>query len=158
MSGIIHLNSTTQATSSHAAPSPPRAREWESSIFSCSLQVAQIWTRGGAQARRTDPTQVFERLCADILLSFWGGKTEYSGSLVFGTARKKSGHNHKFESNIEELCLKLQHEGGMKIGEKPPGAGDGKLDVVVWRVFPDRRAGGLSASANARLEFTGRRI
>ena len=31
----------------------------------------------------------------------------------------------------------------MKIGEKPPGAGDGKLDVVVWRVFPDRRAGGL---------------
>jgi hypothetical protein len=90
-----------------------------------------------------DPTQVFERLCADILLNFWGGETEYSGSLVFGTARKKSSHNNRFQSNIENLCLKLRHGGGLRADAKLPGAGDGKLDVAVWRVFSDKRSGGL---------------
>jgi len=90
-----------------------------------------------------DPTQIFERLCADILLNFWGGKTELSGSLVFGTARKKAGHNHQFQSNIENLCTNLRHGRGMRTGAITPGAGDGKLDVVVWRIFSDGRAGGL---------------
>ncbi len=36
-----------------------------------------------------DPASLFEQLCADVLLNFWGGRTELSGSMVFGTARKK---------------------------------------------------------------------
>lgn len=90
-----------------------------------------------------DPTVIFEQLCADILLNFWGGKTELSGSLVFGTARKKAVHNSAFHANIEHLCKQIRHGRGMKMGAKLPGAGDGKLDVVVWRVFSDGRAGGL---------------
>jgi hypothetical protein len=90
-----------------------------------------------------DPASLFEQLCADILLNFWGGKTSLSGSLVFGTARKKAKHNHQFHSNIEHLCLSLRDGRGMRAGAKKPGAGDGKLDVVVWRVFGDGRAGGL---------------
>jgi hypothetical protein len=90
-----------------------------------------------------DPTVIFEQLCADILLNFWGGKTELSGSLVFGTARKKAVHNSAFHANIEHLCTQIRHGRGMKTGAKLPGAGDGKLDVVVWRVFSDGRAGGL---------------
>ena len=90
-----------------------------------------------------DPAVVFERLCADILLNFWGGKTNLSGSMVFGTARKKGAHNDKFRSNIEHLCLTLREGRGFKSGAKSPGSGDGKLDIVVWRVFSDKRAGGL---------------
>jgi len=90
-----------------------------------------------------DPVVIFERLCADILLNFWGGKTDLSGSLVFGTARKKSNHNHKFQSNVEHLCLTLREGRGLRAGAKLPGAGDGKLDIVVWRIFSDGRTGGL---------------
>lgn len=90
-----------------------------------------------------DPASLFEQLCADVLLNFWGGRTELSGSMVFGTARKKAKHNTQFHSNIEHLCTNLRHGRGMKAGVKTPGAGDGKLDVVVWRVFSDGRTGGL---------------
>jgi hypothetical protein len=89
-----------------------------------------------------DPTKLFEQLCADVLLNFWGGKSELSGSLVFGTARKKAKHNH-FHTNVEHLCTQLRDGRGMKPGAKAPGAGDGKLDVVVWRIFSDGRSGGL---------------
>ncbi len=90
-----------------------------------------------------DPAALFEQLCADILLNFWGGRTELSGSLVFGTARKMARHNHQFHANIEHLCLNLRDGRGMRIDAKTPGAGDGKLDVVVWRIFADGRSGGL---------------
>lgn len=90
-----------------------------------------------------DPAALFEQLCADILVNFWGGKSELSGSLVFGTARKKAAQNQRFHANIENLCASIRHGRGMKPGARTPGAGDGKLDVVVWRVFSDGRIGGL---------------
>lgn len=90
-----------------------------------------------------DPALIFEQLCADILLNFWGGRTNLSGSLVFGTARRKATHNHRFHSNIENLCLTLREGRGMKAGARAPSGGDGKLDIVVWRVFSDGRSGGL---------------
>jgi hypothetical protein len=90
-----------------------------------------------------DAATLFEQLCADVLINFWGGRSELSGSLIFGTARKKASHNHKFQSNIEHLCVTLREGRGMKPSAKLPGAGDGKLDIVVWRVFSDGRSGGL---------------
>ena len=38
----------------------------------------------------------------------------------------------------------------MKVGVKTPGAGDGKLDIVVYRVFSDRRSGGLVGFAQCK--------
>lgn len=90
-----------------------------------------------------DPTVLFERLCADILLNFWGGANEHTGALVFGTAKTKTLTNSKFETNINDLCATLKEGRGLKDKAKSPGAGDGKLDVVVWRVFSDGRSGGL---------------
>jgi hypothetical protein len=90
-----------------------------------------------------DPTAVFERLCAEILLNFWGGGTVLSGSLVFGTARKKQHHKDTFHANIDHLCATLKEGRGMKANARSPGAGDGKLDIVVYRLFSDGRAGGL---------------
>ena len=36
-----------------------------------------------------DPTKVFERMCGDVLSSFWGGPSNLAGAFVFGTARSK---------------------------------------------------------------------
>lgn len=90
-----------------------------------------------------DPTVLFEKVCAEILLNFWGGESALSGSLVFGSARTKTEANKKFQTNIEQLCAKLREGRGLKAKSKAPGGGDGKLDIVVWRVFSDGRAGGL---------------
>lgn len=90
-----------------------------------------------------DPAALFEQLCADILLNFWGGRTDRSGALIFGTAKSKTAQNRKFQSNIESLCSTLKEGRGPKESAKAPGGGDGKLDIVVWRIFADGRAGGL---------------
>lgn len=90
-----------------------------------------------------DPTVLFEQLCADILLNFWGGPTDLSGALVFGTARTKTETNKKFQANIGHLCAILKEGRGLKAKAKAPGGGDGKLDIVVWRIFSDGRSGGM---------------
>jgi hypothetical protein len=97
-----------------------------------------------------DPTVIFEQLCADILLNFWGGRTRLAGVMVFGTARTKSAHKKKFEANIDDLCTSLREGQGLKRPANLPGAGDGKLDIVVWRVFSDGRAGGLVGFAQCK--------
>ena len=90
-----------------------------------------------------DPTKVFESLCADVLLNFWGGRNEHCGSMIFGTAARKAEQKKTFESNIDDLVRSLREGKGLKIGAKIPGGGDGRLDVVVWRVFADGRTGAL---------------
>lgn len=97
-----------------------------------------------------DPTKTFERLCADVLGTFWGGSSDDSGALVFGTARKKKTHTHKFQSNLENLCQRIGEGVGWREDALPPGAGDGKLDVVAWRKFPDARPGGLIGFAQCK--------
>lgn len=113
-----------------------------------------VATRADMDAQRKldnlDPTVIFEQLCADILLNFWGGRSQLSGAIVFGTARKKAEHNHRFHSNIEHLVTLLREGRGMKLGARTPGAGDGKLDIVVYRVFSDGRSGGLVGFGQAK--------
>lgn len=110
----------------------------------CFLLVV---SRADMDARRNleslDPTVLFEQLCADILLNFWGGANAHTSALVFGTARTKNENSRRFGANINRLCTSLREGRGLKDKAKVPGAGDGKLDVVVWRVFSDGRAGGL---------------
>ncbi len=95
-----------------------------------------------------DPTKVFEQLCADVLLSFWGGKSAYSDVFLTGTAQT-SGKRH-FPSIVTALCKNLGQGLGWKTGAKSPGAGDGGLDVAVWRRFQDGRAGGLVGFAQCK--------
>ncbi len=118
-----------------------------------------------------DPTKVFERLCADVLKEFWGGESDHSDSIVFGTAkvavakvtakpkgRPKGKTTPKpkapavtgFSRNINHLCTTLQEGAGWKSGARSPGAGDGKLDAVVYRKFRDKRPGGLVGFAQCK--------
>jgi hypothetical protein len=95
-----------------------------------------------------DPTRVFERLCADVLKEFWGGDSDHCQCLVFGTAQRagKTG----FQNSVEHLCGHLQEGVGWKANARTRGAGDGKLDVVVYRRFRDKRAGSLVGFAQCK--------
>jgi hypothetical protein len=123
-----------------------------------------------------DPTKVFERLCADVLREFWGGGSDQCDCIVFGTAKvaappsaakpkakakaevkavpkgaaKKATATNIFSQNINHLCSLLREGVGWKPGARSPGAGDGKLDVVVFRRFRDKRAGGLVGFAQCK--------
>jgi hypothetical protein len=95
----------------------------------------------------TDPTTVFERLCAEVLCEFWGGGSEYSGAMVVGTATTG---NTQFKAKITELCQKIGEGNGWRPGALSPGAGDAKLDLAAWRRFADSRQGGLLGFAQCK--------
>ena len=110
-------------------------------------------TRGNmASTDRTlkgiDPTVVFEKLCADVLANFWGGRSEFSDVFIVGTARK-NGRRH-FPTEVDTLCNKLDEGGGWKKGARSPRAGDGSLDLAAWRRFQDKRSGGLVGFAQCK--------
>ena len=136
----FELNQTGNLLSMRA---PLSARTKAGIVYLFLLAASRADMDAQRKLNGLDPTVIFERLCADVLLNFWGGRSALSDSLVFGTARKKASHNTRFQSNIEHLCLTLREGRGMKTSAKLPGAGDGKLDVVVWRIFSDGRSGGL---------------
>jgi len=118
-------------------------------VFLLAMTLADMGSRSRV-IDGVDPTKVFEHLCADVLAAFWGGSSAYSGTLVFGTARKKRAHNHRFQSNIDHLCSQIGEGVGWRDDAVPPGSGDGKLDVVAWRRFPDGRQGGLVGFAQCK--------
>jgi hypothetical protein len=99
-------------------PLPGKGRNWEypfvlnatASLLSLRIKLGPrakpgllyaflLASRADMDARRKlhdlDPTVLFEQLCADILLDFWGGRTTLSGSLVFGTARTRTETNKR---------------------------------------------------------------
>jgi hypothetical protein len=112
-------------------------------LYKFLLVASRADMDGQRHLEQLDPTALFEQLCADVLLNFWGGRTAHSGSMVFGTARTKTEANQKFRANVDQLCATLKEGRGLKPKAKAPGGGDGRLDVVVWRVFSDGRTGGL---------------
>ena len=86
-----------------------------------------------------DGTKLFEELSAETCRGYLGSRAE---SLVFGTGAE----NGSFPSKIAILCEKLQEGGGYR--SNPEGRGhtrDGKLDIVAWKHFSDRRQGKLIA-------------
>jgi hypothetical protein len=95
-----------------------------------------------------DPTKIFERLCADVLKEFWGGESEHANAVVFGTAQ--TGGQRSFPTHINGLCGHLKEGIGWKAGARSPGAGDGKLDLVVFRRFRDKRSGSLIGFAQCK--------
>jgi hypothetical protein len=96
----------------------------------------------------TDPTEVFEQVCADVLGTFWGGESKMSGSMVMGTSA--GGGPSSFKSRIEQLCENIGEGAGWRAGARQPGGGDAKLDVVAWRRFSDKRQGALLGFAQCK--------
>lgn len=101
-----------------------------------------------------DPTAIFEHIGADVLRSFWGRPSRYADSYVFGTATRGLG---KFRDKIDRLCRDIGEGRGWKSSAWSPGAGDGGLDVVVWRRFADGRPGGLIGFAQCKTGLNWRK-
>lgn len=112
-----------------------------------------------------DPTLVFERLCADVLLRFWGVSViEEKGSVnanggsaeereftdVFVTGTSTDTGIRSFPKMVDEVCKRMYEGGGWKAGAESPGAGDGGLDLIVWRRFSDERPGNLVGFAQCK--------
>jgi hypothetical protein len=115
-------------------------------LFLLAISRANMDSRSRVLAG-IDPTKVFERMCAEVLATFWGGHSDVSGAMVFGTAR---GNKTAFRAKIEDLCDRLKEGVGWRPDAKSPGAGDGKLDVVAWRRFFDDRQGSLVGFAQCK--------
>jgi hypothetical protein len=98
-----------------------------------------------------DATALFEHLCREVAIRFMGGPGPLVEAIVFGTGRHTedlSDHEEidkgVFESAVRSLCKSLGEGIGFSANvESRVFARDGKLDIVVWRRFSDRRAGQL---------------
>ncbi|MGH7138278.1 MAG: hypothetical protein ACREHD_21215 [Pirellulales bacterium] len=107
---------------------------------------------GSRRMKGIDPTLLFEELCADVLCRFWGGSSDLSGVFVTGTSNKDVPLNtrKRFQKLIGALAGHIEEFGGWKDGAKSPGAGDGGLDMAVWRKFRDKRPGNLIGFAQCK--------
>ena len=99
-----------------------------------------------------DGTALFEVLCKEVAVRYWGGPGESVNALVFGTGRQVEGFDDTddfdagtFRDRVNQLCRALGEGNGFRSDgtSRITAAGDGKLDLVVWRRFADRRVGQL---------------
>ena len=95
-----------------------------------------------------DGTVLFELLCRDVAVNYWGGPSDYINSMVFGTARSLDDDveidRKEFETAVNTLCRKIGEGHRFQADETSRvRAKDGKLDVVVCKRFSDQRMGKL---------------
>lgn len=104
------------------------------------------------QLKSLDPTTLFEEVCAESLCQFWGGRSPVADVFITGTSNQDTVDQGqgRYRAIIDALTGHLQEGGGWKKGAKSPGAGDGGLDVAVWRRFQDKRPGGLVGFAQCK--------
>ena len=95
------------------------------------------------------PERLFEEMAAHAAGQYFGGAA--SSSIAFGFPRNY--HAKNFHTALDDLCVRLGEGEGAALPETAPERQkriaklleqkDGKLDIVAWRAFPDRRAGKL---------------
>jgi hypothetical protein len=96
------------------------------------------------------PERLFEEMSAHAAGQYFGGPGTAT-SLAFGFPRRYDAKS--FHKALNDLCSKLGEGEGASLPEgeeerrkrlaKLQEQKDGKLDIVAWRAFPDRRAGKL---------------
>ena len=90
-----------------------------------------------------DATKLFEELCAEVVKEYFGARSEKS---VFGTA---SGLG--FKDKVENLIRDLHLDAEYKMPKGSTGKQkDGKLDIVVWIPFADKKDGQLVAMGQCK--------
>ena len=98
-----------------------------------------------------DATVLFEHLCREVAVRFMGGPSPYVDAVVFGTGRctdEMNDHDEVdqgvFKAAVDRLCTVLGEGVGFNTRiDARVHAKDGKLDIVVWRRFADKRPGQL---------------
>jgi hypothetical protein len=85
-----------------------------------------------------DGASLFEEVCAEAGMSYLGGRRLGARSIVFGAPRR--GAPPGFRAAVDSLCEAIGEGGGCRSRQRLRHQRDAKLDVVVWRPFPDGRA------------------
>lgn len=85
---------------------------------------------------------LFEHICTDAACAYFGGTDTGVNKLRFGAPRKSP--LVKFHSAVDDLCVQIGEGGGCS-DTTLIHHGDGGLDVVAWKDFPDKKVGKLIA-------------
>jgi len=100
------------------------------------------WYGKDAGPADTDGERIFEEVCAKAAEVYLGGMAGRTMSVVFGFPRRVLPKG--FAEALDSLCKSLGEGGGHRKGRpKLPDQKDGKLDIVTWIDFHDRRQGKL---------------
>jgi hypothetical protein len=86
---------------------------------------------------------LFERLCQYAALGYLGGGANGAAAIRFGAPRVAP--IARLNDAVDHLCRVIAEGGGCKNRQKANHTGDGELDIVAWRHFPDLRSGKLIA-------------
>ena len=108
-------------------------------IYKYLLLATRLNMKDDRRHAGCDGAHLFEELAAESARCYLGDRSE---SLVFGTAAGTAG----FSGKVDDLCARLGEGGGFRNPDDvAPTERDGKLDVVAWKSFSDRRPGKLIA-------------
>jgi hypothetical protein len=100
------------------------------------------WFGKDAGPPGTDGEKLFEDVCARAAESYLGMSGGRVTSVVFGFPRRVLARG--FAAALDSLCQSMGEGGGHRKGRpKLPDQKDGKLDIVTWVEFHDRRQGKL---------------
>jgi hypothetical protein len=88
------------------------------------------------------PERLFETISAHAAHRFFGGPDPSVHLIRFGFPRKDKS---SFTKALNALCKELNEGIGAVTGERARQQKDGTVDIVVFRHFPDRRAGKIVA-------------
>lgn len=86
-------------------------------------------------------TKLFEQMSGEAALSYFGGAPK-AQMFPFGAPRRDD-TPAGFAEAVDALCAALNEGGGIRPQDNLRDQKDAKLDLVVWRNFPDRRSGQL---------------
>jgi hypothetical protein len=100
------------------------------------------WFGKDAGPSHTDGEQLFEDVCAKAAESYLGGPGQRVRSFIFGFPRRTAPAG--FAAALDRLCSEMGEGQGHRPGRpKLPDQKDGKLDLIAWKEFEDKRQGKL---------------
>jgi hypothetical protein len=113
----------------------------DNSTYVFMLLLREFGVKGGP--RKVKGASHFEELSAEAGRRYLGGDANDVESYHFGFPRRTNLKN--FVEALNEMCARIGDGGGANSRTAATFAKDGKLDLVVWRHFPDKRPGKLIA-------------
>lgn len=130
---------TTSYSSIEANPNV----SWHKDIYIFLLLATRLDMNHQRIQGGIDGTLLFETLCASVAKEYYG---PHSSVLVFGTSASGS-----FRNKVDNLLKQLNIKGRFK---SPSGSTDrqkdGKLDIVVWIPFADKKDGQMIAMGQCK--------
>jgi hypothetical protein len=115
-------------------------KDADSSLYAFLAMLS--WYGKDAGPAGTDGEKIFEGICAGAAESYMGGAKKGARSIIFGFPRRVGPAG--FSAALDRLCKEMGEGTGHHTGRpKLPDQKDGKLDIVAWTEFEDKRQGKL---------------